>query len=135
MLRLPEGCSNPYLDRVSYLETRLVMKTAIGRVRLVGLLEGVSFLLLLGVAMPLKYLAGRPEAVLAVGWAHGVLFVLFAAVVASALVVRQISLGTAAAAAVASVLPAGTFVLDYHLRKLDPTKAHPEQGMGPGTMS
>ena len=97
-----------------------MLKTVIGRLRLIGLMEGVSFLVLLGVAMPLKYLAGRPGAVLAVGWAHGVLFVLFAAAVAHALAVRRISPGLAAAAAVASVLPAGTFVLDSYLRRKEP---------------
>ena len=35
--------------------------TVIGRLRVIGWLEGVSFLLLLFVAMPLKYLAGHPE--------------------------------------------------------------------------
>ena len=46
--------------------------------RLISLVEGVSFLLLLGVAMPLKYLAGIPEVVTVVGAAHGVLFILYA---------------------------------------------------------
>ncbi|MEO5716813.1 MAG: DUF3817 domain-containing protein, partial [Luteolibacter sp.] len=45
-------------------------KTEIGRVRLVGMIEGVSFLLLMGVAMPLKYLAGMPVAVKVAGWGH-----------------------------------------------------------------
>mgnify|MGYP001566950446 CR=1 FL=1 len=42
--------------------------------RLTTLAEGVSFLLLLGVAMPLKYLAGIPLAVAIAGWLHGILF-------------------------------------------------------------
>src|SRR5687767_2437690 len=54
-----------------------MVKTPIGRLRLVGLSEGVSFLLLLGVAMPLKYIAGLPIFVKVVGWVHGGLFVLF----------------------------------------------------------
>jgi integral membrane protein len=39
-----------------------------------ALAEAVSYLLLLGVAMPLKYLAGQPRAVSIVGMIHGVLF-------------------------------------------------------------
>ena len=39
------------------------LKTSLGRLRIIGFWEGVSFLLLLGVAMPLKYLAGWPDAV------------------------------------------------------------------------
>ena len=40
-----------------------MLKTHIGRLRAIGMIEGVSFILLLGVAMPLKYFAGMPEAV------------------------------------------------------------------------
>ena len=55
----------------------------VGRdLRAVALLEGASYLLLLGVAMPLKYLAGMPGAVRAVGSAHGGLFLLYVAAVA-----------------------------------------------------
>ena len=51
--------------------------TPLARLRLIGLLEGSSFLALLLIAMPLKYLAGQPLAVRAVGMAHGVLFLLY----------------------------------------------------------
>src|SRR5262249_19012058 len=51
--------------------------TPLTRVRIAGLAEGVSFLLLLGVAMPLKYFADYPMAVTVVGTIHGVLFILF----------------------------------------------------------
>ena|SRR5690606_15515118 len=44
--------------------------------RRVALAEAVSYLLLLGVAMPLKYLAGQPLAVRVVGMIHGLLFLL-----------------------------------------------------------
>src|SRR5690606_39635762 len=53
------------------------IKSSIGRLRVIGWWEGVSFLVLLGVAMPLKYLAGQPAAVQVVGMAHGVLFLLY----------------------------------------------------------
>jgi len=49
--------------------------TSLGRLRLISILEGLSLLVLLGVAMPLKYLAGQPAAVHWVGLVHGVLFV------------------------------------------------------------
>ena len=54
-----------------------IVTAALERLRLVAKIEGVSFLILLGVAMPLKYAAGLPIAVKIVGWAHGVLFILF----------------------------------------------------------
>jgi integral membrane protein len=99
-----------------------VWKTAIGRVRLVGLLEGVSFLVLLGIAMPLKYGFQRPEAVFAVGWAHGVLFVLYAAVTFAAWGAGAISFKVVALAALAALLPGGPFVLDGYLRRLENTE-------------
>ena len=85
---------------------------AIGRLRIVGIVEAISFLLLLGVAMPMKYAAGRPEAVQVVGMAHGVLWMLYLIVVAWAIGVRAISFGTALWAVVASVLPFGPIVFD-----------------------
>jgi integral membrane protein len=45
----------------------------------IAVLEAISYLLLLGIAMPLKYLFDYPMAVTVVGWAHGVLFVLYLA--------------------------------------------------------
>ncbi len=43
----------------------------------ISLLEGISFIVLLGIAMPLKYFYNMPEAVSIVGMAHGVLFILY----------------------------------------------------------
>ncbi|MFS7180260.1 DUF3817 domain-containing protein [Serratia proteamaculans] len=45
--------------------------------RAVGFLEGLSFLLLLFIAMPMKYMWGNPILVKYVGMGHGVLFVCF----------------------------------------------------------
>lgn len=47
------------------------------RFRLISFIEGLSYLILIFIAMPLKYLAGYPLAVKIVGMAHGVLFILF----------------------------------------------------------
>ena len=56
----------------------------IGRLRWIGFVEAVSFLLLLGVAMPLKYLAGQPLAVRIVGLIHGILFMIYLVAAAQA---------------------------------------------------
>ena len=53
------------------------MKTALSRLRVIGNIEGISYLLLLGVAMPLKYLGNMPMAVKIAGSIHGFLFVSF----------------------------------------------------------
>ncbi|APS39562.1 MULTISPECIES: DUF3817 domain-containing protein [Salegentibacter] len=43
----------------------------------VSILEGLSFLLLLFIAMPLKYIWEMPQMVQQVGMAHGVLFIAY----------------------------------------------------------
>lgn len=48
-------------------------------IRTLGFIEGISLLLLLFVAMPLKYGFNLPEAVRVVGMAHGLLFILYVA--------------------------------------------------------
>ena len=45
--------------------------------RLLAYIEGISFIALLGVAMPLKYYYDKPEAVKIIGMAHGILFMLY----------------------------------------------------------
>lgn len=80
--------------------------------RRVARLEGVSFLVLLGIAMPLKYLAGMPLAVVVVGWIHGVLFVVLCYALLRAMLVARLALPRAAAVFAAALLPFGPFVLD-----------------------
>lgn len=81
------------------------------------MLEGVSFLVLLGIAMPLKYLAGMPRMVSVVGAAHGLLFLLFVAAVLHAAIALRWPLARVAGALAASVVPFGPFILDAHLRR------------------
>lgn len=88
------------------------LKTSLGRLRLIGYWEGVSFLVLLLVAMPLKYFAGWPLAVRVVGMAHGILFVLYVWAALQAAAERDWSWKRTAAVLAASVLPAGPFVVD-----------------------
>jgi integral membrane protein len=93
------------------------LKNILNRFRMVALAEGVSFLILLGIAMPLKYIFHYPQAVKIFGWAHGALFVAF---IYSALEVFgsfKKPFSWLAKAMLASVLPFGTFVLDKELKK------------------
>lgn len=83
----------------------------------IAFLEGISYLLLLLVAMPLKYLADIPEGVKYIGWAHGVLFVLFCIYLLKVWIGLKWNFGKAFLAFVASLLPFGTFVLDARLKK------------------
>lgn len=53
------------------------MDTSEKAFRLISSLEAISFLVLLGIAMPLKYIWDMPAMVQTVGMAHGVLFILY----------------------------------------------------------
>ncbi len=91
------------------------LSTSLGRLRLVGLLEGASFLLLVGVAMPLKYLAGHPEAVRVMGMIHGVLFLSFVATIIQAHGDYEWPMKRSMLLFVAALLPFGPFVADRRL--------------------
>ena len=84
--------------------------------RILGNIEGVSYLLLLGVAMPLKYFYDIPEAVKVTGMAHGLLFVSYCLLLALCMGKFKWSFGFGAYLFVATLIPFGTFVTDRKLR-------------------
>lgn len=90
---------------------------SIGWLRIIGIAEGISLLVLIGVAMPLKYLAGKPEAVKFTGWLHGLLFVAFMATVLYVYFEKRWPFKRVVLAFVAAFLPFGTFVFDRWLQK------------------
>ncbi|AHM58551.1 hypothetical protein D770_01385 [Flammeovirgaceae bacterium 311] len=89
--------------------------SALNRFRTIAMLEGWSYLVLLFIAMPLKYLADMPLPVKYTGWAHGVLFVLYVVTLVEAAFRNRWSVVTAMLAFAASLVPFGTFVLDAKL--------------------
>ena len=89
------------------------------RMRLIGALEGVSFLVLLGIAMPLKYLADMPLAVRIVGSVHGALFFLLCLALANLVWERLWSVKQAAVVFVAALLPFGPFLVGGRLRQAE----------------
>jgi integral membrane protein len=80
--------------------------------RWVSTLEAISFLVLLLIAMPLKYMYDSPEMVRTVGMAHGVLFVLY--VMGAYWMYEKLnwSLKTLAIVIICSILPFGPFYAD-----------------------
>lgn len=84
----------------------------IRRFRLVAILEGISFLVLLGIAMPLKYMAGLPLAVKYVGWAHGLLFISYIVLAIPLFTRLKWPMERVYGVGIASLLPFGTFVLE-----------------------
>lgn len=91
--------------------------TAIGRLRMAGIAEGISYIVLLFIAMPIKYIAGHPEAVWYIGWVHGLLFMLFILALIAVKINREWNLKKTFVAFLAALLPFGTFILDKSLRK------------------
>jgi integral membrane protein len=83
--------------------------------RVIGILEGISYLALLGIAMPLKYIYAIPEAVKFTGWAHGVLFMAYIPAVFIARRSMNWNFFWVLIALAASLLPFGTFILDRWL--------------------
>ena len=92
-------------------------KTPLGRFRLIAIVEGISYLVLLFIAMPLKYFGGIPDAVKYTGWAHGVLFMLFMLALLNVMINNKWSFLKSALAFISSLIPFGTFVLDRSLIK------------------
>ena len=89
----------------------------LSRLRIIGIFEGVSFLLLLGVAVPLKYFASLPIAVKVSGWIHGMLFVAYLFALVDVWSTYKWKFKKVIGAFLAAILPFGTFVLEKQLRK------------------
>jgi integral membrane protein len=87
------------------------------RFRRVAFVEGLSFVVLLFLAMPLKYWAGFPMAVRVVGSAHGLLFVAFIWSLFEVAVERGWPARRWAVALLSSLVPFGTFLLDSSLKR------------------
>jgi len=80
--------------------------------RIVSFLEGVSYLLLLFIASPIKYFQGDASYVKILGMPHGILFMLY--IVLAIVIQKQMkwNLKTLGIVMIASILPFGTFYID-----------------------
>jgi integral membrane protein len=93
------------------------IKKKLDRFLKTGLAEGLSFIILLTIAMPLKYMAGMMLPVRIVGMLHGVLFVMYTLYLLQAAITYKWTLSKTAAAFFLSFIPMGTFFLESLLRK------------------
>lgn len=93
------------------------MNKKLSWLRKAGIAEGISFLVLLCIAMPVKYFLKQPMAVTVVGWVHGVLFMAFLFLAWEVKTDRNKNLKWFGAAFLASILPAGTFFFDKKLKE------------------
>ncbi len=99
------------------------MDNKIASLRIIGKVEGWSYLILLLIAMPLKYVAGMPMAVKIAGMAHGILFIGFVWALIDASLKHRWGWGFAAYAFVASLVPFGTFFLNKKLIRYEEERA------------
>jgi integral membrane protein len=89
----------------------------ISLLRKFGIAEGISFVVLLFIAMPLKYFYAFPLAVKYVGWAHGVLFVAYVSLAYYVKETQNQSFLKFIYAFIAAFIPFGTFIYDQQLKK------------------
>lgn len=87
------------------------------RFRKVAIWEGTSFLLLLFIAMPIKYGLGIPEFVKVIGMAHGILFILYCVLLIQVATEFSWPLKKSFLGFIAAFLPFGPFVFDRGLEK------------------
>lgn len=90
-----------------------LLQTNIGRLRIIGFLEGTSLITLFFIAVPLKYIFGEPFLTRPVGTIHGVLFLLFVFNALSAGVEQNWKFKeTTWKVLLACIIPFGTFYID-----------------------
>ena len=87
----------------------------VARFRITGLVEGVSYLLLVFIAMPFKYLGDMPGPVRYLGWAHGILFVAYCWYLLLAMMALSWPFGRGVKLMIAALVPFGTFLTHKRL--------------------
>ena len=91
----------------------------IKRLRITAMIEGCSYLLLLFIAMPLKYMMDMPLAVRIVGSIHGALFMVVLFFILQAFLDKKIDFKMSVVVFVGAILPFGPFLIDKRLRDIE----------------
>ena len=94
-----------------------MLDSSIGRLRIISLVEGVSFIVLLVIAMPMKYFWGMPNAVTVVGMVHGILFLLFCVALINAVLVARWKWKPPLLIFLASLVPFAPLWVEHWLRR------------------
>ncbi|MGF2615934.1 DUF3817 domain-containing protein [Rossellomorea vietnamensis] len=94
-----------------------MLKTDIGRFRVMGFIEGASLLILLFIAMPLKYIADIPEAVSVAGALHGFFFILYLLVIGYTTIKVRWAFKWIFGSVLVAFVPFGNLMLDSRLKK------------------
>lgn len=85
--------------------------------RKTAIIEGISYLILLFIAMPIKYILDIAEPVKYFGWIHGVLFLVYMAILIITSLKYRWSIKRIIIYVIGSVLPFVPFILDKNLKK------------------
>jgi integral membrane protein len=101
-----------------------MLSTELGRLKLCGWIEGISFLLLLGVAMPLKYMMDMPMAVRWVGMAHGLLWMLYVSLLYAMYQSQKWPTRLLLGGLFASIMPFGPFIFERYVPVLSESPQH-----------
>ena len=93
------------------------LRTSLNRLRIASILDGISYLILLGIAMPLKYIAEMPMAVRIVGMTHGLLFIALCFCLLAVLLDKKLTFKWCVIVFACALIPFAPFFLDRKLRE------------------
>ena len=105
--------AQPTIEKTHSLRKK--QETALKSLTLIGYLEGTSFLLLICIAMPLKYMLDIPEGVKYIGMAHGMLFITYIIILIGSAIQMKMPLWAIPAGVLGPLLPFGPFIFDHFL--------------------
>lgn len=115
-----KSIANQNTKLVCMMNTRVIKILQFFKIATIA--EGISFLVLLFVAMPLKYYADFPEVVKYFGWIHGVLFIIYLALAFELGAQLNKGFGWLIKAFIAAVLPLGVFIFDKQIKVKESSK-------------
>ena len=115
------GCLNPFVavDWLSTPKFAAMQKSKLGHFRTVAIIEGISYLFLLFIAMPLKYMADLPEAVRYTGWVNGLIFVAYCFLLLLVWIAYKWSFKKTTLVFISSLIPFAPFFVDKTLKAED----------------
>lgn len=93
------------------------LKYPLNRLRAIGIIEGISYLALFFISMPLKYYLGIKGVNIFVGYSHGILFIIYVIIAIENLLRRNISLLKFLWIFIAALIPFATFFNEPMLKK------------------
>lgn len=95
-----------------------MLSNALNRFRLISYIEGLSYLILVFIAMPIKYMGENPYYVKIFGMAHGVLFILFMLVLLDAMRKESWNKTFGSKLFIYSLIPFGSFVIERNVKNV-----------------